>query len=48
MSRRGPIEGMVQIGSVVKSALRQIWVVGRPALNRAMHGDVVAVRLLPQ
>lgn len=48
MSRRGPWEAAVQLGSVVESALRQVWVIGRPDINRAMHGDTVAVRLLPK
>ncbi len=48
MSRRGPAEATVQIGSAVESELRQVWVLGVPAVNRALHGDAVAVRLLPR
>ena len=48
MSRRSPTEATVQVGSAVESELRQIWVLGVPAVNRALHGDTVAVRLLPR
>ena len=48
MSRRGPTEATVQVGSAVDSDLRQVWVLGAAAVNRAMHGDAVAVRLLPR
>ena len=48
MSRRGPTEATVQVGSAVDSELRQVWVLGAAAINRAMHGDMVAVRLLPR
>jgi len=48
MSRRGPAEATVQVGSAVESELRQVWVLGVPAVNRALHGDAVAVRLLPR
>ena len=48
MSRRSPTEATVQVGSAAESAVRQVWVLGGAAVNRALHGDTVAVRLLPR
>lgn len=42
-SRRVPGEATVAVGGG-----RQLLISGRPALNRAIHGDRVAVRLLPR
>eukprot|EP00798_Chlamydomonas_sp_ICE-L_P016297 gene16297-22485_t len=48
VSKRNPFEAVVQVGSSSDSQLgRLIQVSGRAAMNRAMHGDTVAVRLLP-
>ncbi|PRW57734.1 DIS3-like exonuclease 1 [Chlorella sorokiniana] len=43
VSRRVPGEAIVAVGGG-----RQLLISGRPALNRAIHGDRVAIRLLPQ
>ncbi len=48
MGRRGPSEAAVQLGSGSDTATRKVLIVGRPAVNRAVHGDTVAVRLLPR
>lgn len=48
MWRRGPSEAAVQLGSRSDTATRKVLIVGRPAVNRAVHGDTVAVRLLPR
>ena len=49
MSRRDTSEGSVRIGSgELGGAGRQLLVSGRAALNRAVHGDTVVVRLLPR
>ena len=43
MSRQGPSEGVVRLGSAGGgAAAREVLVCGRAALNRAMHGDTVA------
>ncbi|KAG2445884.1 hypothetical protein HXX76_000488 [Chlamydomonas incerta] len=47
VSRRSPTEGVVELGHGPDAALgRLVRVSGRGALNRAIEGDVVAVRLL--
>ncbi|BDA44024.1 DIS3-like exonuclease 1 [Coccomyxa sp. Obi] len=46
MSRRGPTEGVVRISHGRNAG--EVLVSGRKALNRAIHGDVVAVQLLPR
>eukprot|EP00887_Chlorella_sp_A99_P003744 scaffold7.g3744.t1 len=49
VSRRNPQEATVRIGGgELGGAGRQVLVSGRTALNRAVHGDSVAVRLLPR
>ncbi|EFJ50680.1 hypothetical protein VOLCADRAFT_88450 [Volvox carteri f. nagariensis] len=49
VSRRNPREAVVELGHGPDAALgRLVRVSGRAALNRAMEGDVVAVRLLQQ
>ena len=48
MSRRGPREAVVQVGSGSDTVRRRITVAGRAAVNRAVHVDTVAVRLLPR
>lgn len=40
MSRRGPTEGIVRIGQGRDAG--EVFITGRKALNRAIHGDVVA------
>ena len=42
MSRRSSQEGSVQVGRQGTSLLSQVVIRGKPFLNRAMHGDVVA------
>lgn len=48
MSRRGPREASVQVGSGSDAISRRVLISGRAAVNRAMHGDTVAIRLLPR
>ncbi|KAK9809126.1 hypothetical protein WJX72_009740 [[Myrmecia] bisecta] len=48
MSRRGPHEATVTVGSSAEAASQHIIIVGKQAVNRAMDGDIVAVSLLPK
>ncbi|GAB4819868.1 hypothetical protein N2152v2_006914 [Parachlorella kessleri] len=52
ISRRSRDEGSVRIGGgggvAGEAAAQHVLISGRAALNRAMHGDTVAVRLLPR
>lgn len=50
MDRRGPWQGVVQLagGGAGGASYRLIAVSGQRHVNRAVHGDTVAVRLLPR
>jgi hypothetical protein len=38
----------VQVGSGGDTVARRVLISGRAAVNRAVHGDIVATRLLPR
>lgn len=50
MDRRGPWQGVMQLagGGAGGASHRLIAVAGQRHVNRAVHGDTVAVRLLPR
>eukprot|EP00884_Botryococcus_braunii_P009563 jgi/Botrbrau1/18608/Bobra.0367s0048.1 len=45
MSAKGPSEAEVHVSNVADSALRAVLIPTRQAINRAMHGDTVVVRV---
>eukprot|EP00941_MAST-03F_sp_MAST-3F-sp1_P002934 g2934.t1 len=48
ISRYHRDEGYIEYRYGKESGSRKIHIIGRKALNRALHGDVVAIRILPQ
>lgn len=47
-SRENYLEGFVFIGGEDESETKSIFIQGRKNLNRSVHGDIVAVRILPE
>lgn len=45
MARRGPTEGIVRVGQ--GRDVQEVQINGLKALNRAIHGDIVAGELQP-
>ncbi|RHY30555.1 hypothetical protein DYB32_004218 [Aphanomyces invadans] len=48
VSTHHPLEAFVNITTEAASKMRSIFIYGRDAMNRAIHGDVVAIELLPE